>query len=95
MDDDNQVSDFSYSRFNGVTTYAFTLPCSSSDENDIPLRGTHHFLLAKGPLRDGDISYHRVREVVPDRVTIACGSKLHYSTMPYYVLSRQCIVFLF
>ena len=81
MDDDNQVSDIAYSRFNGVTTYAFTLPCSSSDANDIPLHGTHHVLLAKGPLRNGDISYHSARQVVPNRVTIACGSKLYYSGM--------------
>ena len=76
LDADNQVSDVRVSQSGGITTYSFTLPCMSSDSQDIPLNGSHYLLFATGRLFDGNLAYHGglSRAVTSNKVPINCGT---------------------
>eukprot|EP00117_Sycon_ciliatum_P011198 scpid5118/ scgid12783/ Fibropellin-1; Epidermal growth factor-related protein 1; Fibropellin-I; SpEGF I; UEGF-1 len=77
LDADNQVSDVRVSQSGGITTYSFTLPCMSSDSQDIPLNGSHYLLFATGRLFDGNLAYHGglSRAVTSNKVPINCVSR--------------------
>ena len=88
VDDSDQIADFSYSRFNGINTYAFSLPCASTDKNDRPLRGSNHFLFARGNVGNSGLTWHGAqnRVALPDQITIECTRKKENQPTVFYFL---------
>ena len=72
IDSDSQVTSGQVSRQDGILSVSFTLPCRSTDSNDVPLAGSHYFLFATGPLVGDAILHHNARWLTSSPVVISC-----------------------
>ena len=76
VDESSQLTNEQVSVENGLLTLRFTMPCGSTDSNDVPFEGNRYILLAIGQVISNNLAYHgNTRGQTPRQLQLSCQGK--------------------